>query len=266
MAPPLKIEKLTEKNTDYAENKKIPEPLPKLPARVLWVASSGSGKTLCLGNMLARKEFGYKNIFKDNIFLFSPSFELDDPSMHGVNIAEENLFKTFDEEVINDIFEDQKKLIKRWGKAKAPHILLVFDDMITMLPQGKQSTLTRLFFSARHWKITLFLTTQSFKNTSKAIRLNCSHMMIFKTNNKERDLIGEEQVLDMDVWKEVYAMGTAEPYSFLYINNQRVPRERYYINFTERLIIDEVHVDESKEQENPPENPGEIQSYDSDAD
>ena len=70
MAPPLKIEKLTEKNTEYAENKKIPEPLPKLPARVLWVASSGSGKTLCLGNMLARKEFGYKNIFKDNVFLF----------------------------------------------------------------------------------------------------------------------------------------------------------------------------------------------------
>ena len=44
----LKIKKLTEKNTDYAENKKIPEPLPKLPARVLWVAASGSGKTLCL--------------------------------------------------------------------------------------------------------------------------------------------------------------------------------------------------------------------------
>ena len=77
----LKIKKLTEKNTDYAENKKIPEPLPKLPARVLWVAASGSGKTLCLGNMLTRKEFGYRSIFKENIFLFSPTFELGDPSM-----------------------------------------------------------------------------------------------------------------------------------------------------------------------------------------
>ena len=34
----------------------------------------------------------------------------------------------------------------------------------------------------------------------------------------------------------------------------------------ERLIIDEVHLDETKEQENPAQNQGEIQSYDSDAD
>lgn len=243
----LKIKKLTDKNTDYAENKRIPEPLPKLPSRVLWVACSGSGKTLCLGNMLARKEFGYKSIFKENIFLFSPTFELGDPSMHGVDIAEENVFKTFDEGVIEDIFEDQRKLVQRWGKAKVPHILIVFDDMITMLPQSKQSTLTRLFFSARHWKISLFLTTQSYKNTAKAIRLNCSHMMIFKTNNKERDLIGEEQVLDMDVWRQVYDMGTSDPYSFLYIDNTKQVRERYYIRFEERLVIDEVHVDEEKE-------------------
>tara|TARA_B100001094_G_C18094681_1_gene752385 strand:- start:227 stop:1057 length:831 start_codon:yes stop_codon:yes gene_type:complete len=243
----LKIRKLTEKNTDYAENKKIPEPLPKLPARVLWVAASGSGKTLCLGNMLARKEFGYKNIFKENIFLFSPTFELGDPSMHGVDIAEENVFKTFDESVIEDIFEDQRKLVQRWGKEKVPHILVVFDDMITMLPQSKMSTLTRLFFSARHWKISLFLTTQSYKNTAKAIRLNCSHLMIFKTNNKERDLIGEEQILDMDVWRQVYHMGTSDPYSFLYIDNTKQVRERYYIRFEERLVIDEIHVDEEKE-------------------
>ena len=262
MAPQLKIEKLTDRNIDYPENKKIPEPLPKLPCRALLVACSGSGKTLCLANLLARKEFAYKKIFKQNIFLFSPTFELDDPSMHGVDIDEENHFKTFDEEAINDIMEDQKALIKRWGKAKAPHILLVLDDLITMLPQSKQGTLTRLFFSARHWKISIFLTTQSYKHTSKAIRLNCSHMMIFKCNNKEATQIGEEQVLDMDVWREVYGMATKEPYSFLYVDNTRQVRERYFVRFEERLLIDEVHVDESKE----PENQGEIQSFDPDAD
>jgi len=71
--------------------------------------------------------------------------------------------------------------------------------------------------------------------------------MVFKTNNKERDLIGEEQVLDMDVWRQVYDMGTSEPYSFLFINNTKQVRERYYIRFEDRLIIDEVHVDEEKE-------------------
>jgi len=71
--------------------------------------------------------------------------------------------------------------------------------------------------------------------------------MIFKTNNKERDLIGEEQILDMDVWRQVYHMGTSEPYSFLYIDNTKQVRERYYIRFEERLVIDEIHVDEAKE-------------------
>ena len=71
--------------------------------------------------------------------------------------------------------------------------------------------------------------------------------MIFKTNNKERDLIGEEQILDMDVWRQVYHMGTSDPYSFLYIDNTKQVRERYYIRFEERLVIDEVHVDEEKE-------------------
>ena len=57
-------------------------------------------------------------------------------------------------------------------------------------------------------------------------------------------------------------MATKEPYSFLYVDNTRQVRERYFVRFEERLLIDEVHVDESKE----PENQGEIQSFDPDAD
>ena len=51
----------------------------------------------------------------------------------------------------------------------------------------------------------------------------------------------------MDVWRQIYNMGTSDPYSFLYIDNTKQVRERYYIRFEERLIIDEVHVDEEKE-------------------
>jgi len=250
---PLTIKKLTERNTDYPENKKIPRPLPTLPCRALFCASSGSGKTLTIGNMLARKEFAYKSIFKKNIFLFSPTFDLSDPSMHGVDIEEGNHFTTFDEAAIAEIMEDQKRLIDRWGKQKAPHILIVLDDLITMLPQSKQSLLTRLFFSARHWKISLILTTQSYKATSKAIRLNCSHMMIYKTNNRERDLMGEEQVLDIPLWRSVYDLGTSDPYSFLLVDNTRQPKDRYYVRFEDKIVLDNVDQTE--------DNAGETQSF-----
>jgi hypothetical protein len=251
---PLKIVKLTDKNTDYPENKKIPRPLPTLPMRALFCASSGSGKTLTIGNMLGRREFGFKNIFKRNIFLFSPTFELDDPSMHGVDINSDNQFSTFDEAAIAEIMEDQKRLIDRWGKQKAPHVLIVLDDLITMLPQSKQSILTRLFFSARHWKISLILTTQSYKATSKAIRLNCSHMIIYKTNNRERDLMGEEQVLDIPLWRSVYNMATSEAYSFLYIDNTKQPKDRYYVRFEDKIVLDDVDQTDA--------NAGEKQSFD----
>jgi len=251
---PLKIVKLTDKNTDYPENKKIPKPLPTLPMRALFCASSGSGKSLTIGNMLSRASFGYKNIFKSNIFLFSPTFQLDDPSLHGVRIEEGNHFNDFDEGAIAEIMEDQKRLIDRWGKAKAPHILIVLDDLITMLPQSKQSLLTRLFFSARHWKISLMITTQSMKATSKAIRLNCSHMMIFKTNNRERDLIGDEQVLDIPLFRSVYNMATSEPYSFLYVDNTKQPKDRYHVRFEEKIVLDDVDQTD--------DNAGEKQSFD----
>lgn len=250
---PLKIVKLTDKNTDYPENKKIPKPLPTVPMRALFCASSGSGKTLTIGNMLGRREFGFKNIFKRNIFLFSPTFELDDPSMHGVDINSDNQFSTFDEAAIAEIMEDQKRLIDRWGKQKAPHVLIVLDDLITMLPQSKQSILTRLFFSARHWKISLILTTQSYKATSKAIRLNCSHMIIYKTNNRERDLMGEEQVLDIPLWRSVYNMATSEAYSFLYIDNTKQPKDRYYVRFEDKIVLDDVDQTDA--------NAGETQSF-----
>jgi len=251
---PLTIRKLTERNTDYPENKKIPRPLPTLPMRCLVVASSGSGKTLCIANMLSRREFLYKSIFKRNIFLFSPTFDLDDPSMHGVEIDKENHFTEFNEAAITEILEDQRRLIDRWGKARAPHILLLFDDMITMLPQSKQSLLTRLFFSCRHAKISLILTTQSYKATSKAIRLNCSHMLIFKTNNRERDLMGEEQVLDIPLWRSVYNMATSEPYSFLYVDNTRQVKDRYYVRFDEAISLDDVDQTD--------DNAGETQRFD----
>ena len=236
----LKIEKLTDKDTKYKENESIPEPLPKLPFRALLVACSHSGKTLTIGNMLARKEFGYKRILKENIFLFSPTYELGDPSMHGVELDEEHVFKDFDETAIQEIMQDQKDIIKRYGKTKAPHILLVFDDLIAHMPLSKQSLLIKLFFSARHWKISLILTTQSYKHTPKAVRLNSSHMMIFKCNNKEKTQIGEEQVVDIPVFDAVYEIATKEPYSFLYVDNSKPIRERFYVRFEERIILDEV--------------------------
>ena len=65
-------------------------------------------------------------------------------------------------------------------------------------------------------------------------------MMIFKCNNKEKTQIGEEQVVDIPVFDAVYDIATKEQYSFLYVDNSKPIRERFYVRFEERIILDEV--------------------------
>ena len=112
--------------------------------------------------------------------------------MHGVDIDEDRVFEDFDEVAIQEIMDNQKAAIKRYGKSNAPHVLLVFDDLIAHMPQNKQRLLIKLFFSARDLKIS--------KHTPKAVRLNCSHMMTFCCNNKEKTQIGKEQVVDLPIF------------------------------------------------------------------
>ena len=245
----FEITKLTDKDVSFKENKLIPEHLMRVPFRCLMVAASQSGKSLVIGNILSKKEFGYKQAFKKNIFMFSPTYEMHDSSYHGVALEEDNVFKDFDEQVITEILEDQKKLIKRWGREKTPHCLLIFDDLIASMPQGKQSLFVKLAFSCRHYNVSWICAVQSYKHTPKAVRLNVSAMMIWKTNNKERTQIAEEKVIDVPVFQQIYEIATKPQFGFLYVNQTKSVRERYYSSFTERILLDEVEIEESDDED-----------------
>ena len=68
----FEITKLTDKDVSFKENKLIPEHLPKLPFRCLMVAASQSGKSLTIGNLLSKKEFGYRQAFrKKHLYVFA---------------------------------------------------------------------------------------------------------------------------------------------------------------------------------------------------
>lgn len=56
----------------------IPFPLPRPPFRLLIVAPSGTGKSNLIRNMLTRPEFGYAKVFGKNIWVVSPTKDLDD--------------------------------------------------------------------------------------------------------------------------------------------------------------------------------------------
>ena len=91
--------------------------LPVPPFRLIVVAPSSSGKSIMISNFISSNNFPYRNYFGNNIFIFSPTFKMG--SMEGMtNIKKENIFDTFDVEVLNSIIREQKDLVELYGKKK----------------------------------------------------------------------------------------------------------------------------------------------------
>ena len=164
-------------------------------------------------------------------FMFSPTFGLDDPSWHGVNFSE--VFDTYDEEAIEGILNDQRRIIAKKGKAKTKNVLFVFDDMLTALPQARQSSLVSLAFHGRHLKISFIITCQAYRACPRPIRVNASHFIILRVNRLEEQAIAEEQPINN--FDSVYNRAVSEPWSFLYINMTVPIHERYWIRFDEQI-------------------------------
>ena len=102
-------------------------------------------------------------------------------------------------------------------------ILIVFDDMIPDIMTNKkfQSIIKDLFTRCRNPNISIVFISQSNFSVAKDVRLNSTHLLIMKINNKrELQNIAFSQSADID-WKDImkiYRECTKEPYSFLTID------------------------------------------------
>ena len=81
------------------------------------------------------------------------------------------------------------------------------------------------------------MTTQSYRHCPKAVILNTTGQIVFRVNNIERQAMAEENQVDSDTFLNLYEIATEEPYSFLYINNEKPINERYYQRFENLLSI-----------------------------
>ena len=83
---------------------------------------------------------------------------------------------------MDDIFEN----IEDYNKKRKGKVLIVFDDMISHVMSNKkaQQVLKELFMRCRKLNISLCFLTQFYFSVPKDVRLNCTHYIIFKLNNK----------------------------------------------------------------------------------
>ena len=119
-------------------------------------------------------------------------------------------------------------------------ILVVFDDMIADIISNKQfqAIVKELFIRCRKLNISLVFIIQSYFSVPKDVRLNLTHYLIMKINNKrELQNIAITQSADVDYkdFMKIYRECTKEPYSFLIIDTTLLASDP--LRFRKKLFL-----------------------------
>ena len=183
----INFDSITNEN-NKEHNEKWPY-IPDHPYRIMIIGCSGSGKTKALLNLINEQD----NI--DKIYLYAK--DLSKPKHEFLIKKHENAGKKH--------FNDPKALVEclntmvdvnentdDYNLNRKIKILIVFDDMIADIKSNKtfQAIIEELFSRSRKFNISLAFITRSYFSVPKYIRLNLTHYLIMKINNrKELQLI-----------------------------------------------------------------------------
>ena len=135
---------------------------------------------------------------------------------------------------MNDILSN----IEDCNKKRKRKILIIFDDMISHVMSDKKARqiLKDLFIRSRKLNISLCFLTQSYFSVLKDVRLNCTHYILFKLNNR-RELqniaIDHSSNIDYKEFIKIYRICTKEPFNFLTIYTTE--HNKFIKNFDEIL-------------------------------
>ena len=120
---------------------------------------------------------------------------------------------------MGDVYEN----INGYNPIRKRKKLIVFDDMIADIMTNKkfQAIIKELFIRCRKLNISLVFITQSYFSVPKDVRLNSTHYLIMKINNK-RELqniaINHSADIDYKDFMKICRECTKEPYNFLTID------------------------------------------------
>ena len=187
------------------------------------IVGSGSGKTKALFNLI--KEQDYHDVI-DKIYLYArdlsePKYQFLIKKREDAGIKHVNNPNAFIvcSNTMDDVYED----IDNYNPNRDKKVLIAFDDMIADIMTNKrfQAIIKELFIRCRKLNISLVFITQSYFSLPKDVRLNSTHYLIMKVNNK-RELqniaINHSADIDYQDFIKIYRECTKEPYNFLTID------------------------------------------------
>ena len=120
---------------------------------------------------------------------------------------------------IDGVYEN----INDYNLSRKRKTLIVFDDMIADIKSKEkfQAIIEELLIRCRKLNISLAFITESYFSVPKDVRLNSTHYLIMKINNrKELQNVTIDHSADIDYkdFMEIYRECTKEPFNFLTID------------------------------------------------
>ena len=182
-------------NLDNIINSKYQNDDEDLPFRMLIIGPSGFGKTSVLLHLIKSLHDTHP---VDNIYLYAkdlgePKYEFLINNRRNAGIRHLNDPTAFIEysNDMNDVYTD----INDHNKKRENRVLIVLDDMIADIESNKKlkAIIKELFYRCRKLNISIVFITQSNFRALKDARLNSTHYIVMKIDNKkELKRIAEE--------------------------------------------------------------------------
>ena len=171
---------VNENKTEHNKNRSY---IPDHPYRILIIRSSGSEKTNALINLINEQND------TDKTYLYArdlnkPKYEYLIKKLEDVGIKHVTNPNAFVE--CSNTMDDVYQNIDDYNSSRRIKVLIVFDEMIADIMNNKkfQAIIKELFIRCRKLNISLAFITQSYFSVPKDVRLNSTHYLIMKINNK----------------------------------------------------------------------------------
>ena len=200
--------------------REIPEPLPGSSGEcfvMTLVGPRSSGKSVVINNLILRDEM-HRGLY-ERILIISPTIHSDSSSRFLIAEAgKENVYEAYSEQIIQDLIDS----VKDKSKHERSMTLVILDDVIGSIPKYN-SLVYNLTSKARHWSISMIISTQNLRELPPVCRNNTTHWAFFRSGNlKEIEKMMEEMgsLGSKENCYQLYQHCVQEPHKFMYIDSK----------------------------------------------